>query len=125
MGDADRSDDGPNAWVMTAAVGLNPADVFQIDELLHDRWDIWQAMETSCVAGCCGLDAFDFGVDAVRLAVPATKRVAFASELVALEHRVVASGVSNLVSTRFSTTFNCGEFVEALHEIQRSLSLCA
>ena len=67
MGDADRSDDGPDAWVMTAAAALDPKDVLPIDDLLHDRWHIWQAMERACVAECCGLEAFDFGVDTCLL----------------------------------------------------------
>ncbi len=125
MGDDDRSDDGPDAWVMTAATALDPTDSLAIDDLLHDRWDIWQAMERACVAECCGLEAFDFGVDAVRLAVPAAERAAFASELAALERHLVASGASNLVSSGFCTIFDGTEFIEALRKIQRSLSLCA
>lgn len=36
-----------------------------VDELLAPLLPLWQAIETHCVAACCGLDAFDFETDAL------------------------------------------------------------
>lgn len=39
-----------------------------IDDLLpHAPW-FWRSLERACVAGCCGLDAFDFSAESVRAA---------------------------------------------------------
>lgn len=123
MGDENRSDDGPNAWVVTAPFVPEPKDVLPIDDLLRERWHLWRAMETVCVAGCCGLDAFDFGVDTVRLAVPIDERAAFAGELATIELLITGSGATHVTSKLLNAHLHAWEFVEVLRELRRSLSL--
>jgi len=39
-----------------------------IDPELKALEPMWRALETSCVAGCCGLDAFDFSPENIASA---------------------------------------------------------
>lgn len=34
-----------------------------VDELIAELEPLWSLLETHCVAGCCGLDAFDFSAE--------------------------------------------------------------
>lgn len=59
---------GEGRWIEFIDLdGRYDAAIF-IDELLSETGPLWAALETECVAGCCGLDAFDFSLDAIRAA---------------------------------------------------------
>ncbi len=49
-------------------VDNNSNDLFEIDEYLSPTWDFWKLLETECVSGCCGIDAFNFWKEQINLA---------------------------------------------------------
>jgi hypothetical protein len=50
---------GDEKWVEFVDTGLRETEA-DIDPLLMDLEPMWQMLETECVAGCCGIQAFDF-----------------------------------------------------------------
>ncbi len=39
------------------------------DDLIKQKESFWQTYETFCVAGCCGIDAFDFSITNTKIAI--------------------------------------------------------
>ncbi len=44
-------------------------EAIAVDPLLSSLEPLWQLLESNCVAGCCGIDAFDFHPDSVCAAM--------------------------------------------------------
>lgn len=51
---------GEGKWIEFIDLTGRYESAIEIDPLLKDLEPLWSALETQCVAGCCGLDAFDF-----------------------------------------------------------------
>lgn len=51
---------GNECWIEAISVDGRQTDAVNIDYLLDDLGNFWDALEQDCVAECCGLDAFDF-----------------------------------------------------------------
>ena len=49
-----------DAWIEHIDLGERYAQAVGIDEHLEGLWPLICRLETHCVAGCCGIDAFDF-----------------------------------------------------------------
>lgn len=56
---------GPDTWIEHLDITGRYHTARAIDHLMADLATMWAALETYCVAGCCGVDAFDFSADAV------------------------------------------------------------
>lgn len=71
---------GPDHWLPWVDLGdpATFAGAARVDHLLRPSFALWDALETHCVAGCCGISAFNLWPDAIRAALesPARKNVA-------------------------------------------------
>ncbi|MEM8532220.1 MAG: DUF6331 family protein [Chloroflexota bacterium] len=56
---------GPNNWITFISLEGRHSDAVCVDYYLEEVWPFLAKLETLCVAGCCGFDAFDFTTDAV------------------------------------------------------------
>jgi CelD/BcsL family acetyltransferase involved in cellulose biosynthesis len=117
-----RSDEGAGAWVTAAPFVPRPEDVLDVDALLAEVDPLWRSLETICVAGCCGLDAFDFGAEAVRRAVAPAERATVAAKLADIQRRIEASPKTQVRSEQVGAWCPRGELVAGLEEIQRGLA---
>lgn len=92
------------------------ADVgHEIDDVLEESMPIWDALETECVAGCCGIEAFCFWPEGLAQSRRALREVDVVQVLQRLRD-VVAAGNDDdvLVSTRLNTLFVRASLVELL-----------
>lgn len=51
---------GEGKWIEFIDLTGRYETAIEIDLLIKDLEPLWSALETQCVAGCCGFDAFDF-----------------------------------------------------------------
>ena len=49
-------------------IDIKPGKVLDMDALAPDIAPLWDALETLCVAECCGIDAFDFSAEQLAAA---------------------------------------------------------
>jgi hypothetical protein len=61
-----------------------------VDSWLADLAGLWDALETNCVHECCGINAFNLWPDAVRSAVPASRRPEVLGQLSAFRARIAS-----------------------------------
>ena len=48
-----------NRYVYDQCIPINYDQCFEIDYLLEPTFDFWNKLETECVAGCCGINAYN------------------------------------------------------------------
>ncbi|WP_240223335.1 MULTISPECIES: DUF6331 family protein [Gammaproteobacteria] len=51
---------GENEWIAFIDLSGRYESAINIDHIIHKTSDLWNSLETECVAGCCGIDAFSF-----------------------------------------------------------------
>lgn len=117
-----RSDEGAGAWVTTSPFIPRPEEVLDVDAILGEVGSLWRALETRCVAGCCGLDAFDFSADAVRGVIALEEREPLGAKLADIERRIVGGPATHIKSERLGVRCARGEIVEVLEELRRALA---
>jgi hypothetical protein len=84
----------------------------EIDDVLEETMPIWDALETECVAGCCGIDAFCFWPDELANSVAKLRGVPVVPALLRLRDAVTGDDDDVLVSTRLNALFVRSSFVQ-------------
>lgn len=72
MTERDRQYDiqiGDDAWIEYIDIAGRYDQAIDIDTLLDGLWPLICRLETHCVAGCCGMDAYDFTREGVATAL--------------------------------------------------------
>ena len=60
---------GDDAWIEFIDLDGRYDQAIDIDALLGELWQLICRLETHCVAGCCGMDAYDFTRAAIDTAL--------------------------------------------------------
>jgi hypothetical protein len=61
---------GPDKWITFFDINGRQAGAVDLDPLILPMEEFWSLLETNCVAGCCGIDAFSVwpeDIERVRL----------------------------------------------------------
>ena len=61
---------GEDAWIENIDIADCHAQAVEIDGHLDGLWPLLERLETQCVAGCCGFDAYDFTREGIAAALP-------------------------------------------------------
>jgi hypothetical protein len=72
MTERDRQYDiqiGDDAWIEFIDLDGRYDQAVDIDALLGELWQLICRLETHCVAGCCGMDAYDFTREGIAMAM--------------------------------------------------------
>lgn len=103
---------GRGRWLRVRALPAAPAPI-EIDALLDTTMPIWDALETECVAGCCGIDAFCFWPEGLVHSRGALSDVDVERTLLRLREALAVGGDDDvLVSTRLNTLLVRASFVQ-------------
>ncbi len=65
---------GQDQWIKAIDFDFKTAPMADLDPMLDEIIEFLKTMETECVAGCCGLDAFDFWPDGIKKAAESFDR---------------------------------------------------
>ncbi|MCC7641826.1 MULTISPECIES: DUF6331 family protein [unclassified Janthinobacterium] len=105
MTERDRQYDiqiGDDAWIEFIDLDGRYDQAIDIDALLGELWQLICLLETHCVAGCCGMDAYDFTREAVETALLEVDRAQLHAAC-AQAHSAVAAAASDVL---LSNTMN-------------------
>jgi len=108
---------GPDQWIKW--VELDPTDqqVFYIDHLLEPAEPFWRALETDCVAACCGIGAFVLWPDDIAAAAAAIDRQKLVADLLGLKEAVIRSKAQTVGSSRLNNLFDRQVFLRLTDHI--------
>ncbi|VWC49895.1 DUF6331 family protein [Burkholderia lata] len=115
---------GPDRWIEFSDLSGAQAQAVAIDACLAEVMPLLDALETDCVAECCGIDAFCFWPDEVAAAVSTRDRDALARLVDALlsVQRVIDALPSELVvSTRMNQYFRKAVVLELLAHLRTTV----
>lgn len=93
---------GADEWIPFADITGGRDKARSIDELVEPLWPFFELVELHCVAGCCGLNAFDFSPQAITGAVRQLDRAGLRKKLTAVIDAVDRLPDEVLVSHRLN-----------------------
>ena len=81
-------------------IDIKPGKVLDMDALGPGIAPLWDALETLCVAGCCGIDAFDFSAEQLASARRKLDAAAIQQQLRQLQTELLQAHRPVMVSSR-------------------------
>jgi Family of unknown function (DUF6331) len=111
---------GKDEWLPFFDLDGRYESAVEIDLLLRDSSEIWAALETQCVAGCCGIEAFEFWAEDVQKAAAALDVAAAVDKLERLRSAIEGSSAGVLLSRRMNSYFDKRQFLMLLDHLLRS-----
>lgn len=112
---------GPNRWIEFVDLTGRYAQALDIDSLIQDLEPLWCALETHCVAGCCGLDAFDFYPENIANAGSNIELESTCVELARLRSALKGSGAEVVVSRRLNSYVDIAVFDALIAHLESNL----
>jgi hypothetical protein len=112
---------GEDRWIETGTLNLNDPRMADLDPWLNPLDSFLGLLETYCVAGCCGIDAFGFLPGEIRTAVArlSPNEVArLLAELFVLREAVAALDCETVSSRRLNQLFRKIVFLELVDHIR-------
>ncbi|AIO28077.1 DUF6331 family protein [Burkholderia cepacia] len=115
---------GPDRWIEFGDLSGRQAQAVAIDPCLAAVMSLIDALETDCVAACCGIDAFGFWPDEIAVAVSTLDRAALArlaDDLLSVQRAIDALPSDLVVSTRMNQFFRKAVLLELLAHIRTTI----
>jgi hypothetical protein len=112
---------GENRWIPFIDITGRFADAAAIDHLVLRANDLWNALETRCVAGCCGFEAFDFWPEAIQNVRASLNVKGLISELEFIRSEIMAMPEDVLSSDRLNNWFDRAVFLALLDHLISNL----
>lgn len=110
---------GPDKWITFVDISDRPyAEAVSIDHFVSPMESFWSALETECVAGCCGIDAFSLWPDDIQKVCQSQDGQAIASGLEGLLEFVEKSSADTFVSSSLNNLFDKKVLIELIQHIQ-------
>lgn len=100
-------------------VPLNQEDYREYDASAYfdDAGPFWQRLEAECVAGCCGIHAFDFTPENIKQAAQTPDAAAVKCTLTGLQQSLGNWPENVVCVNRFNQRFDKGVFLHLLDHI--------
>jgi hypothetical protein len=108
---------GKDQWITFIDVLGRQERAVSIDHLISPLKSFWTALETNCVAGCCGIDAFSLWPEDVRRAASTVDAKLLADGLMSLREFVERSGPDIFVSQRLNNYFDRQVLLQVIDHI--------
>jgi hypothetical protein len=108
---------GKDQWIRFIDVVGRESGAASVDHLIAPLESFWSALETNCIAECCGIDAFSLWPDDVRRAASTVDADFLAEGLNALREFVERSEPDIFVSQRLNNYFDRQVLLQAIDHI--------
>nr|WP_315491663.1 DUF6331 family protein [uncultured Rhodoferax sp.] len=112
---------GEGKWIEFIDLTGRYEGAIEIDLLLNDLEPLWSALETQCVAGCCGLDAFDFYPENIASAKEGLVASTVCQNLSSLQAALKELDGDVVLSRRLNNYADIAVFHALLVHLQRNL----
>jgi len=110
---------GKDEWITFIDVVGRQDKAVSIDDMLTPLDSFWKALETECVAACCGIDAFALWPEDIERVSAATDRKLLAEALASLRRFVESCASDVFVSQKLNNYFDRRvllEIIDHIHE---------
>ena len=124
MTERDRQYDiqiGEDIWIEFIDIGGRYDQAIDIDALLGELWQLICRLETHCVAGCCGMDAYDFTREAVETALLERDRAHMHAACAAAKAAVAAAASDVLTSATMNHVADKRVFLQLLEHLDKCI----
>jgi hypothetical protein len=109
---------GKDKWIEWINFDFTNGDnVFQIDDLLRSTFDFWDKLEIQCVAGCCGIDAYSFWKEDIKLAADQMNQADLIKNLMTAKMNIESRSEVILASEKLNFLMNKSVFIQLLDHI--------
>jgi hypothetical protein len=112
---------GQDRWIKWVELGPNDADLYNIDHLLEPLEQLWQNLETECVAACCGINAFALWPEDIENASKHLDTINLKDHLLQLKKDLTQVDKNIIVSKRLNNLFDKQVFIQLLDHISTYL----
>jgi hypothetical protein len=111
-----------DAWIEHVDIGERHAQAVGIDGYLAGLWPLICRLETHCVAGCCGMDAFDFTRAGIAAALLELDRAQLHAACAQARNAVAAAASDVFMSDTLNHIADKRVFLQLLEHIERCLA---
>ncbi|MDN2714282.1 DUF6331 family protein [Janthinobacterium sp. SUN120] len=122
MTERDRQYDiqiGDDAWIEFISLDGRYDQAIDIDALLNGLWPLICRLETYCVAGCCGMDAFDFTPEGIAAALVDLDRAQLHAACAQARIAVAAAASDVFTSNTLNHMADKRVFLQLLEHVER------
>ncbi|WP_143449882.1 DUF6331 family protein [Janthinobacterium sp. BJB304] len=125
MTERDRQYDiqiGEDAWIEHVSIAERYGQAVDIDAHLAGLGPLIDRLESYCVAGCCGFDAFDFTRGGIDAALPGLDRAALLAACASARNAVAAVTSGVVLSPRMNNAADSLVFLRLLEHIEACIA---
>jgi hypothetical protein len=112
---------GEDRWIKWVELDSNGDDLYNVDPLLEPLDQLWNELETLCVAGCCGIDAFALWPDDIQNASRNLDSEKIKFQLSKLKVELSKVDKKIICSKRLNNLFDRQVFLEVIEHISSCL----
>jgi hypothetical protein len=107
-----------NNWIKW--IEFDPIDdnaILEVDSLLEPTFDFWDGLETECVAGCCGIDAFAFWEDDIMRSSNKVDTTQLVGDLKNVKTALIKSAKTIVLSNKLNNLLDKEVFIKLVDHI--------
>lgn len=108
---------GPRHWINVEKTTLS-GELIELDPLMEELLPMRQALETECVAACCGIDAFGLWPEDVLEHSAYLPKAKLHSQLNALINNIEQQPDADYYSRRLNDCFSRATLLQLLQHLQ-------
>ena len=119
MSNANRSDIsiGKEKWISFIEIDGRQDNAMELDEILQLIHPLLDLLETKCVAGCCGIDAYALWPEDIAGAAKVARLPYLSQSVAEIRQRITESNESVFVSHRLNNFFDKHTLLQLIDHI--------
>ncbi|WP_417763019.1 DUF6331 family protein [Shewanella sp.] len=110
---------GPDQWIEVPPLSAPISQAVALDPLMSELLPMWQALETECVAACCGIDAFGLWPEDVLAHTAQLSHASLSQQLAALIEQIQRTPAAIYDSDQLNNYFSRETLLALLQHLQR------
>ena len=113
---------GENEWIAFIDLSGRYQSAINIDHIIHKTSGLWNSLETECVAGCCGIDAFSFYPEDIISAISDTNNPQLATLIQETINEIERLPTTVVVSNRLNNYADKAVFIALLNHLLKVIT---
>jgi hypothetical protein len=112
---------GDDKWIEFISLEGRYDQAVEVDQYLNGLWPLIEKLETHCVAGCCGFDAFDFTQDGIYQALDNLNCHQLLEACTVAQNLIWSVESTVIVSTRMNNLADRHVFMQLLEHVENCI----